>query len=129
MNLRPASLPFLQRLSAVLAFCCLLTVPWAASAHTGYAQPSASRQLQSQDLLTQQERSAIPRKAILQTKLTPQQKRHKHLGGSKDKSFFTAEIRRVSVDASRVSLLCPTIRLTSRASSWRWQSRAPPFRA
>ena len=117
---------FLPRLATMLALGVVLLATSPISANASNAAASASPDKRYDGLLAPQERSALPRKARMQTANGPKAPRPKHLGGSKEKAREVAERSHACSNAPETSPPQRPQRLSSRACSWSWLSRAPP---
>ena len=126
MKLFPSIKKLLPRLAATLALGVALLATSLIYANASNAAVSASPDKRYEGLLAPQERSVLPRKARLQTAHGPQANRPKHLGGSKEKAREVAERSHAYIDAPEISPPHRPQRLSSRACSWSWLSRAPP---
>jgi hypothetical protein len=126
MKLFPYIKNFLPRLAATLALGVALLATSPISANASNAAVSASADKRYDGLLAPQERSALPRKARMQTANGPKAPRPKHLGGSKEKAREVAERSHAYGDVPEILLPHRPQRLSSHACSWSWLSRAPP---
>jgi len=126
MKLFPSIMNFLPRLAATLVLGVALLATSLISANASNAAVSASPDKRYDGLLAPQERSALPRKARMQTAHGPQSPRPKHLGGPKEKAREVAERGHACSNAPEISPSQRPQRLSSHACSWSWLSRAPP---
>jgi hypothetical protein len=126
MKLFPSIKNFLPRLAATLALGVALLATSPISAIASNAAVSASPDKRYDGLLAPQERSAQPRKARMQTAHGPKAPRPKDLGGPKEKAREVAEHGHACSNAPEIARPQRPQRLSSRASSWSWLSRAPP---
>jgi hypothetical protein len=126
MKLFPSIKNFLPRLATTLALGVALLATSLNSASASNAAVSASPDKRYDGLLAPQERSVQPRKARMQTAHGPKAPRPKHLGGPKEKVREVAERSHAYIDAPEIARPHRPQRLSSRACSWSWLSRAPP---